>query len=80
MDEPPRWERVTGDCYAADLGGLGRLEVYTDPVAGPWMAEAFGRKRENCATARDAQVAAVRMARERIEAALRRLDGLEPPV
>ena len=76
MHHPACWSRTSGRHLAADLGRLGALMVWHDPSIDAWSVFVLGTQQTGFTTAAAAQAAAIRMAREQLEDALRKLAEL----
>ena len=78
MHCPASWHRTSDRHLAADLGRVGALMVWHDPSTstGTWSAFVLGTQRTGFMTAAAAQAAAIRLAREQLEEALRKLAEL----
>jgi len=76
MQHPACWCRTSGRHLAADLGRVGALMVWHDPSTSTWSALVLGAQQTGFMTAAAAQAAAIRMAREQLEDALRKLAEL----
>ena len=76
MHHPACWSRTSGRHLAADLGRLGALMVWHDPSIDAWSVFVLGTQQTGFMTAAAAQAAAIRMAREQLEDALRKLTEL----
>ena len=78
MYDTARWHCTSDRHLAADLGRVGTLMVWHDPSTstGTWSAFVLGTQRTGFMTAAAAQAAAIRLAREQLEEALRKLAEL----
>jgi ornithine cyclodeaminase/alanine dehydrogenase-like protein (mu-crystallin family) len=72
------WCRTSERHFAADLGRLGSLMVWSDAATGgTWSACVLGTQRTGFVTAAAAQAAALRLARAQLEEG-RRIEALAP--
>ena len=76
MQRSASWHRTSDRHLAADLGRVGTLMVWRDPSTGTWSTFVLGIQRTGFMTAAAAQPAAIRIAREQLEEALRKLAEL----
>jgi hypothetical protein len=76
MHDSARWHRTSDRHLTVDLGRVGALMVWHEPRTSTWSAFMLGTQRTGFTTAAAAQAAAIRSAREQLEAALRKLAEL----
>ena len=70
------WESRSDTHFIADLGDVGKIEVYSDR-SGRWSASVFKWSRHDLESAVEAKKIAIRMAHEHLARALNRLVRLE---
>jgi hypothetical protein len=73
MHHPASWYRTSARHLTVDLGRVGALLAWHEPSTGTWSVLVLGTQLTGFMTAAAAQSAAIRLAREQLEEALRKL-------
>ena len=77
MPDRTCWYQTAGRHFAADLGRVGSILVWSDPSTDTWSVFALGSQQTGFATTSATQAGATRLARELLQDGLQCLDELE---